>query len=368
MAEPNRYRNEIESLKAHCEIVELRRNDARLAVSPSLQGRVLTSAINDKLPGFGWINHELIASGEWQAHINAYGGEDRFWIGPEAGQFALFFEPGAPFEFEHWQTPACVDSEAFELVERFEDRLQLRKDCQFKNYQGQAFDIRIEREIVLHDQREIQEKLGIEALDHLEYVAFSSFNHIINRSSEAWSKESGLLNIWILGQFKTSPSCWAIVPKATGSQINTNYFEADLSKRLFDHGDHALFCLDGSMKAKIGLAPNHDRNILASYDSEAKCLTLTIYDTDKSSPFLCSEWNHQEAPYEGDVLNVYNDGPNPDGSVLGPYYELETSSSSRELKEGERISHQHSTYHFVGEETRLIELLHQLTGIRPELP
>ncbi|MCH2199829.1 MAG: hypothetical protein MK081_13705 [Flavobacteriales bacterium] len=368
MAEPYCYRDEIESLKVHCEIIELHRDGSYIAVSPFLQGRVLTSAIKENSSGFGWINHELIKAGKWQAHINAYGGEDRFWIGPEAGQFALFFAPGAPFEFEHWQTPACVDSEAFELVERFEDRLQLRKDCQFKNYQGQAFDIRIEREIVLHDQREIQEKLGLEALNHLECIAFSSFNHIINRSSESWSKENGLLNIWILGQFKTSPSCWAVVPKETGSQINTNYFEADLSKRLVDRGDYALFSLDGTMKAKIGLAPKYDRNILASYDSLAQCLTLTVYDTDKSASFLCSEWKHQEAPYEGDVLNVYNDGPNPDGSVLGPYYELETSSSSRELKEGERISHQHSTYHFVGEETRLMKLFHQVTGIRPELP
>jgi hypothetical protein len=37
--------------------------------------------------GFGWINRKLIASRKIQPHINVFGGEDRFWIGPEGGQF-----------------------------------------------------------------------------------------------------------------------------------------------------------------------------------------------------------------------------------------------------------------------------------------
>jgi len=33
---------------------------------------------------YGWINRELVASGKRQKHINAFGGEDRFWLaGPE---------------------------------------------------------------------------------------------------------------------------------------------------------------------------------------------------------------------------------------------------------------------------------------------
>ena len=46
---------------------------------------------------YGWINHDLIASKEIQKQMNAYGGEDRFWLGPEGGQFSLFFKKGDPF-------------------------------------------------------------------------------------------------------------------------------------------------------------------------------------------------------------------------------------------------------------------------------
>ena len=30
--------------------------------------------------------------------MNVFGGEDRFWLGPEGGQFALYFKAGDPFD------------------------------------------------------------------------------------------------------------------------------------------------------------------------------------------------------------------------------------------------------------------------------
>ena len=41
---------------------------------------------------YGWINHDLIGSGEIKKQINAVGGEERFWLGPEGGQFSIFFK------------------------------------------------------------------------------------------------------------------------------------------------------------------------------------------------------------------------------------------------------------------------------------
>ena len=77
--------------------------NAQVAVVPQYQGRVMTStAGGSKGPSYGWINYDAIASGKIQPHINAYGGEERFWMGPEGGQFAIFFEKGVPFDFESW--------------------------------------------------------------------------------------------------------------------------------------------------------------------------------------------------------------------------------------------------------------------------
>ena len=68
---------------------------AKVAVSPAWQGRVMTStAGGDAGLSFGWINRELIESRKLQPHMNAFGGEDRFWMGPEGGQFSIFFAEG----------------------------------------------------------------------------------------------------------------------------------------------------------------------------------------------------------------------------------------------------------------------------------
>jgi hypothetical protein len=65
---------------------------AKVAVSPAWEGRVMTStAGDDDGISFGWINRDLIASGKILPHINTFGGEDRFWLGPEGGQFSVFF-------------------------------------------------------------------------------------------------------------------------------------------------------------------------------------------------------------------------------------------------------------------------------------
>ena len=113
------------------------RSGASIAVWPEKQGRVLTSSVSGADgPGFGWINRELIASGEVSEHINAVGGEDRIWLGPEGGQFSIFFAPGAPFDFDHWYTPAPLDIEPFEIVAKSANSVSLRRAFQLRNYSG----------------------------------------------------------------------------------------------------------------------------------------------------------------------------------------------------------------------------------------
>ncbi|UKI34190.1 MAG: hypothetical protein L6W00_12870 [Lentisphaeria bacterium] len=87
------FQSEVEFLRAHGLAPVVLGNDegARLVTLAEYQGRVMTSTMaGDGGPGCGWINRALIASGERTPHINAYGGEDRFWLGPEGGTvFAL---------------------------------------------------------------------------------------------------------------------------------------------------------------------------------------------------------------------------------------------------------------------------------------
>ncbi len=79
--EKNTFGDDLEFLKKHTDVVVLSdaTGDGQVAVLPMMQGRVMTSTAGgtDGL-SFGWINRELVASGEFVEHINVFGGEDRF--------------------------------------------------------------------------------------------------------------------------------------------------------------------------------------------------------------------------------------------------------------------------------------------------
>src|SRR5689334_12604545 len=88
-----KFGDDVAFLKKHTPIVVLSDSSgkAQLAIAPALQGRVMTSSANgNDGASFGWINRAYFdeaAAGKKNPHMNPYGGEDRFWIGPEGGQF-----------------------------------------------------------------------------------------------------------------------------------------------------------------------------------------------------------------------------------------------------------------------------------------
>ena len=95
-----------------------------------MQGRVLTStAQGDDGLSFGWINRDLIASGERQEHMNAFGGEDRFWLGPEGGQYSIYFAPGTSFTLNNWYVPAEIDWDPFNISRFSILRLHYLRTC-----------------------------------------------------------------------------------------------------------------------------------------------------------------------------------------------------------------------------------------------
>src|SRR5664279_2658729 len=98
-----------------------------------------STAGGDSGASFGWINRELFTSHKVQPHINVFGGEDRLWIGPEGGQFSIFFAKGVPFDLEHWYTPAPLDTEPFELISQSRGHAQFRRSFAVTNYSGTPF-------------------------------------------------------------------------------------------------------------------------------------------------------------------------------------------------------------------------------------
>ncbi len=368
------FQQDLEFLQEHTNVVVLSdaSGRAQVAVVPAYQGRVMTSTADgeDGL-SFGWLNRELIASGRKLAHINVYGGEDRFWMGPEGGQFAIFFAKDAQFDLEHWQTPAVIDTEPFDVVSRSGDRVSFRRQAHLTNYSDAKFNVQIDRTIRLLSKKETDHALGLELPNSLKMVAYQSENKITNKGSQPWEKETGLLSIWILGMFNPSSSTTVVCPfkpgpeSKLGPKVNDAYFGKVPADRLVVKDNVLFFSADGKFRSKIGLSPKRAKPILGSYDAANKVLTLVQYTKPEgATDYVNSMWQLQEKPYAGDVVNSYNDGPaEPGKKPLGPFYELETSSPAAALKPGKSITHIHQTIHLQGLEKDLDKIAELTLGV-----
>ncbi len=368
------FGQDLEFLQQHTEVILLANasGQGQVALLPKLQGRIMTSTAGgpDGL-SYGWLNRGLIASGKPVKHINPYGGEDRFWIGPEGGQFSVFFPPGAPFDLAHWQTPAPVDTEAFEVVSRTLNRVLLKKEMQLENYSGTRFALRVDREIRVLERVQAAAALGRECPAAVKMVAFESNNRITNTGATPWTRESGLLSIWILGMFNPSPATTIVVPYVAGPElrlgpvVNDAYFGKVPPDRLQVGGRALFFKGDGCARGKIGLSPLRAKPVLGSYDAANRVLTVVQY-TKPAGPadYVNSMWELQKNPYAGDTINSYNDGPaTPGGPCLGPFYELETSSPAAALPPGAMLAHTHRTFHFEGAESELDQIAQAVLGV-----
>ena len=343
-------------LKKYVRVIELKRNNSAITLIPGWQGRVMTStAEGDNGFSFGWINHKLIASGVIQPHINAFGGEERLWLGPEGGQFSIYFKKGYEFVFDKWQVPSFLDTDPFEVINQTDSSALFACDVETVNYSGTPLKFRLGREVVILTDDVVKKQTGIDP-GGLKIVAYRSDNSIINNGTNEWSKESGQLSIWMLGMFIPSPSVVVVIPfnqgdeKVMGPPVNDNYFGKIAADRLKVQGDHIFFRCDGKSRGKIGLPPLRAKGIMGSFDSANNILTILICKQPQGiTGYVNSAWQLQEDPYSGDALNSYNDGPLEDGSQMGPFYELETSSPAAALKPGEKLSHVQYTIHITGE-------------------
>lgn len=371
---PRRYQQDLELLKAHVAVVELTdpAGRARVAVVPAYQGRVMTSTTAGAHgESLGWINTELVSSGGKLAHMNPYGGEDRFWLGPEGGQFALFFAPGVPFDFEHWQTPPLIDTEPFERVGGDSTEAVFRRHASLTNRAGFTFHLAIDRTVRLLDEGVVEDLVGVDLPTAASVVAFESENRVTNVGDQPWRKQTGLPSIWILGMFPPSPGATIVIPfepgpvEEKGPIVNDAYFGKVPEDRLVVEKGVLFFRGDGRARGKIGIPPRRARPICGSYDPERKLLTLVQLTFDSpTDQYVNSMWENQEHPFAGDVVNAYNDGPPAPGEKpLGPFYELESSSPALALAPGASAVHVHRTIHLQGDAATLDPIAHHALGV-----
>lgn len=367
------FQNDLDFLQQYTplEILQDSTGQAQIIVCPALQGRVMTStAAGPNGDSYGWINYDFFKTGKNNPHFNPWGGEDRFWLGPEGGQFSIFFKKGAPFDLDHWFTPVALNEQPFETIEKAGSYISFSKSMHLQNYSGTEFDLLVSRRIRLLAPAIAGQLFDIEFPGSVRMVAHQSENTITNIGVNEWYKQTGLLSIWILGMFNPSPSATIILPFKTGPVaelgpiVNDIYFGQVPAERLKITNGLIYFSADGKYRSKIGISPRRSLPYAASYDADHQTLTLISFTfNEQEQDYVNSLWQIQKQPFAGDVVNSYNDGPPaPGAKPMGPFYELESSSAAARLKPGESKTHMHTTVHIQGNKDELDAIAHKILG------
>jgi hypothetical protein len=361
------YGYDLEFLKKHLNPVELTNGDSRLIIIPEYQGRVMTSS-SAGLKGFsfGWINYDLIGASTIQDHFNPYGGEERIWLGPEGGQFSLFFKKDPAFSLKNWIVPSALDKEPFEIADKDDLSITMMKKVILENYSGTIFNAEITRKVTLLSRDKIVESLGKTIDKSINVVAFQSENKLKNIGKNSWNRDEGALSVWMLSMLSPSSAVTVVIPYKAGEKgkIVNEYFGKISESRLKVSEKAVFFLADGKFRSKIGIPPQRAIPIIGSYDSKNNILTLIQFTIpENAADYVNSTLEIQKEPFKGDVINSYNDGPTDDGSQLGPFYELEVSSPAAFLKSGEEIIHIQRIYHLEGNEQTLDSIAKSLLNV-----
>lgn len=341
-------------------LVELKSGNAAVLVSATYQAKVFTStAEGPEGKSFGWINYKAFGSA-LDAHMNAYGGENRFWLGPEGGKYSLYFAKGDSMIFDKWKTPAPIDSEKWTIDKQDEKSVTLKKDMNITNYMGTPLNMNVTRTVTIQDKNEIEQTLYAAIGDKLKFVGYSTENVLKNTGNAEWTERTGMPCIWILDMFNPSDSTAIVIPHKsagdTGKVATTNYFGEIPADRIKFGNNVLFFRADGRARGKLGILPKYAVPYAGSYDAQNNVLTITYFTVDNGAKYLNQEWSTSKPVFSGDAMNAYNDGPLADSSQMGPFYELESVSPAAALKPGEEIRHVHNVYHFTGDKDELSTL------------
>lgn len=370
---PGTFGYDLDFLRAHDSVVVLQSDGgkAEVIVSPKYQAKVFTSTADGAQgKSFGWIHYKAF-TGPVDAHMNAYGGENRIWLGPEGGKYALFFPKGAAMEFANWKTPAAFDTEAWRVIRQDSTSVSMQKDMQLVNYAGTPLSLSVMRDVTILSRSVIDGMLPVQDTA-LKVVGYRTNNTLTNTGAREWTEETGMPCIWMLDMFNPSPATVIVIPHKTGGAAGkgagekvatTDYFGQIPPDRIKITDSTLFFKADGKSRGKLGIHPAYALPRAGSYDAQNKVLTVTMFDLDPTGKYLNQEWKTTKPAFSGDAVNAYNDGALADGSQMGPFYEIESVSPAAFLKPGESLHHQHMVFHFTGDEVALDKVSRAWLGV-----
>ncbi len=364
----------VEFLNRHVETIVLgEEGGGQIVIVPQYQGRTMTSTSRgSEGTSYGWVNFDLIESGEISPVVNLFGGEERFWVSPEGGQYSVFFPPDVDMTFANWRCPPVIDTDEFEVVEKSDRQVSFTKQGTMTNWSGFAFKLQFDRVVKLLTPEEVGVAVGCD-LSGLTMVAHESQNTLTNRGDVGWTPETGLIGIWMLNMNMPSDRATMVIPfqggvlEEKGPIVNADYFgKLDESRLKVDESKSLIYFLgDGQFRSKLGLTFARAKDFLGRCDPVLGVLTIAQFNMPPEAPngYNNNLWEMQDEPYAGDVINCYNDGQNESGGMLGPFFELETISPALALASGESYCHIHRTIRIEGDRGKVSAVAESVLGV-----
>lgn len=351
--QPATFADDVKTLRAMADVIELENGDGGVvAVSPRLSGRVMTSAFSRAEVGFGLVHRPAIEAGPLERGFSNYGGEERFWVAPEGGPFALYFDLGDPQTLEHWYVPPAMDGGPRTVVSSDSRSIQFSDDFDLVNYSGVTLHLRVERKVEVLERSQIESLLAQPLPAGARCVGYRTTHRLSQRGAPDFvPRDQGLAAVWILGQFKPTPGCVVFLPLKPGAKaaaIKDDYFGKVPAERLAVTGDEstglvARFVADGRHRSKIGVGASVATGWLGAWQPARNVLTLVHHTLAAAGADVpdCS-WDIANLKvYEGDVATSYNHSGDP------PFFELESLSAAAPAS-NEPLVHVHHTLHLSG--------------------
>ena len=297
------YADDVALLKQHTTVIELAAGQARVAIAPAWQGRVMTStAAGPGGESFGWINRELIAAG----------------IKPEAERTVHLAGAPALAAACNGPLPEGVKAAGYQTrntVRNTGDQAWARETGAPSIWLLGMFNPTPQTTVVIPIRPGDEAQLGPVA--NTSYAGFGP-----------------------------------IPPDRVKTTASTLFFKGDGKSR----GKLGI-----PPRRATGLAGSWQA------DSGVLTLVRIAPAADQAAagwPYVDSQWKEDGDPYAGDVINAYNDGPAaPGAKPLGPFYELETSGPAMLLAPEASFTHAQTTVHLTGPRPALDAVARRTLGV-----
>lgn len=349
-----------------------RNNQSVVLVAPNLAGRVMATSFDGEQGEInGFVDARAFKEGMRDIWDN-WGGEERYWLGPEGGQFGLMFQ-GKKNCFANYSVPPGFNKQEYIVTEHAGSGNSLTMQASFtlRNAAGTHFSLACTRRITALDEC----PYAVGAGSAVESVGFESASSIVNMGPNAWTKETGCLAHWHLGQFLPGPRVIAIIPFRQGAiadpPVREDYFRDFCiggkmpPERYWIRDGFVLFRADGKCRTKIGQNRSRATGLLGSYNLETDEIILLEYDFYPNLEYAASYWYEQPEPFHGDCISFSAEGPDEEGGPDGRCYELEAMSPALLLAPDQCFTFRTRTMHIRGPRAAMAAICRRHLG--PEI-